>query len=449
MPPTEEADDDTVTLYDIDPVFQNRILKWLTETGSTIDIGVSPEGFVVTASDGSEARDKDLEASLNGVVGSHAKLRRIDRAFGKRVAEFLTAHSAHITFQAEGDGFHVAVSSHVAKGESSDEDFEFALVYAEEKFLAHAPAHPMPPEQHRALEQALVPAAQRQAEQEEQLRRALMEPRAGLEENGRMRENAHHSSFAPMPGRRRFMVVSDDVILGFGFMSRDEARHVADDAKAAGDSFEIIEYVAGSEQDPRMHEDFDENPHKRLVARRPPGSRGVWNWLEEHDLADNAKLYTPQEWRARGEQFGNDAEFTITTEGTLYSLLNGHMQGSAAYELQEQFSTFLNEIGLWYDLGHAWSVHFYRTDMANNPHPMGAGGGHHGVSRERRAHHGGHLPGTQRSLAAHPGGSLAGAWRIVIAGDTGAERFGKYDDAVETAKQKYGPSGWQVEWASA
>jgi hypothetical protein len=275
MPPAPEeveAEDESVTLYDIDPVFQNRILKWLIETGSTIDIGIAGEDFVVTASDGSEARDKDLEAALNGVIGSNAKVRRMARGFGVRVHEALMAHAAHITFQAEGDGFRVMVSSQGAKGEGVDEDFEFALLLAEDNFLAHAPASPMPPEKYRALEQALVPAAQRQAESEEQLRRALLEPRAGLEEN----------------------------------------------------------------------------------ARRHGHRQGYTAWMAEVD--DIARSEHPD----------------MFNEGTLSYVSPRFWHHAYARGLTPRYA--VDEAASESSLG-----------MEGNPHPMGAGGGHHGVSRERRS----------------------------------------------------------------
>jgi hypothetical protein len=202
------APEPEITLYDIDPVFQNRLLAYLgAGKGHTVDIGLDPSGksFVITSSDGSEAHDPDFEAALVGLMGSRAQKRRIDPEFGTRAKSYLKAHGAHITFQAHGDGFEVMVSNQHAKGEGTDEDFEVALVFAEEAFEEATPQSPrrrrrgepapLTPAQAEELRQALVPAEQRREEREQAIEAADVAARkvqwAQMERLGGMSPNIH------------------------------------------------------------------------------------------------------------------------------------------------------------------------------------------------------------------------------------------------------------------
>jgi len=188
----KKTDPDDVTLYDLDPKFQDRLLKWLTKNASSIEINVEPDGMFHVEG-GSSSNQKllaNLEEALNGVMHSRAELGLLDVEFQGRVRDFLSEHSATILVMAvntsDGPGFQVAVLSKDAEGKDIDIDFEIALVLAEEKFMSAIPRHRLPPEERAALEQALVSPAQREDELEERherLRRSLMEPRAELLEN--------------------------------------------------------------------------------------------------------------------------------------------------------------------------------------------------------------------------------------------------------------------------
>jgi hypothetical protein len=91
----------------------------------------------------------------------------------------------------------------------------------------------------------------------------------------------HHFAVNPMPGRRRFMVVKPErdhrtgaltgrptnVLISsraHGFMSLEEARAWAEDNDVG--PFNVVEYVAGSEQDPRSR--FEPNAGPRSEVDR-------------------------------------------------------------------------------------------------------------------------------------------------------------------------------------
>lgn len=83
-------------------------------------------------------------------------------------------------------------------------------------------------------------------------------------------------------------------------------------------------------------------------------------YLETHGLHDDTGVLTQDEWKARGEKYGNEAPITITTEGNLGRLLNGHMEWNQ-YTQEElaEWDRFLDSLGLFWELGYAWSVHLY------------------------------------------------------------------------------------------
>jgi len=123
-------------------------------------------------------------------MGSRSRTRYVSPEFEHRVHAFLSEYDAGLTFmalRADPEQFEVMISDkRGAVGRTTDVDFEFALVVAEDAFLGAQPAHRLGAEEHALLQQALVPPAQREDEREEQqerLRRALMEPRAELEAN--------------------------------------------------------------------------------------------------------------------------------------------------------------------------------------------------------------------------------------------------------------------------
>lgn len=86
----------------------------------------------------------------------------------------------------------------------------------------------------------------------------------------------------------------------------------------------------------------------------------VMAWLGKNHLTHDTHLYTPEEWKARGEKYGQGSLFTITTEGSLNHLIN-YPETAADARLLEQFGRFLEKLGVYYEQGYAWSLHFYPT----------------------------------------------------------------------------------------
>ena len=100
------------------------------------------------------------------------------------------------------------------------------------------------------------------------------------------------------------------------------------------------------------------------AAEDPRGTewkrRAIEQFLQSRGLSHDSHVYSQEEWRARGEKYGNEAPFTITTEGPLYALLNRGDWETAADELAD-FNRFLESLGYYYELGYAWTVHLYPT----------------------------------------------------------------------------------------
>jgi hypothetical protein len=80
-------------------------------------------------------------------------------------------------------------------------------------------------------------------------------------------------------------------------------------------------------------------------------------WLASHEyMKGDAKIYTTQEWRDRGEKYGRGAFCTLTLDGSpLYNMVN-YMEMP---KLHEEFQEMLRKNGFYYDLGYAWSMHIY------------------------------------------------------------------------------------------
>ena len=78
-------------------------------------------------------------------------------------------------------------------------------------------------------------------------------------------------------------------------------------------------------------------------------------FLKDNELSIDTCFYTQDEWKARGEPFGNKAELSLTFEGALYHVLNYH-----GGKLAEKFYALAAKHGYMVELGYAWSAHFYQ-----------------------------------------------------------------------------------------
>ncbi len=129
---------DDIELYDIPPVFQNRLLKWLDTHGERLTIRVVDDKFVVTPNvhrEGS-SQHKSLEHALNHMMRSKAKEQHVNPRFSTRVRKWLAAENAKMVIGASGAMFIVELHGDRAMARDEDEDLEVALVLAEDQYVA-------------------------------------------------------------------------------------------------------------------------------------------------------------------------------------------------------------------------------------------------------------------------------------------------------------------------
>lgn len=85
----------------------------------------------------------------------------------------------------------------------------------------------------------------------------------------------------------------------------------------------------------------------------------VNEWLITEGLLGDAKFYTGEEWRARGEQFHEEAVLVLVIDGSaLHTILNYGGDTS-------EFDDLIESFGFWYELGYSWSVGFYPEEGYN------------------------------------------------------------------------------------
>ena len=86
-------------------------------------------------------------------------------------------------------------------------------------------------------------------------------------------------------------------------------------------------------------------------------------WLRRNDLDFGANFYSAEEWAARREGVLGNADFVVVTEGSLSVLLNHGFDQAKVDELQDLCSSF----DYWFEIGHVWSIGFYRFDAKGTP----------------------------------------------------------------------------------
>lgn len=86
--------------------------------------------------------------------------------------------------------------------------------------------------------------------------------------------------------------------------------------------------------------------------------KAVMAWLKKKKLDHDTTLYMPDQWKARGEKYGSNSLFTITTEGRLNHILN-YPESKQDFKVIDDFSEFLKKLGIYYEMGYAWTLHFY------------------------------------------------------------------------------------------
>ncbi|MBI5913979.1 MAG: hypothetical protein HY842_01265 [Bacteroidetes bacterium] len=77
-------------------------------------------------------------------------------------------------------------------------------------------------------------------------------------------------------------------------------------------------------------------------------------WLTKNGIETDTSFYTIEKWRSRNEEFHNESEFVITTEGGLNFILN--------YGEPDEFDELVESFGYYYELGHSWNLGFYKIE---------------------------------------------------------------------------------------
>ena len=83
-------------------------------------------------------------------------------------------------------------------------------------------------------------------------------------------------------------------------------------------------------------------------------------WFATNKLDQDSHFNTAEEWRGRGEDLLRGAELILTTEGGLHFLLNYNFDQPKV----EEFDDLCESFGYWFEVGHSWSVGFYRLGQA-------------------------------------------------------------------------------------
>jgi hypothetical protein len=78
----------------------------------------------------------------------------------------------------------------------------------------------------------------------------------------------------------------------------------------------------------------------------------IEEWLIRNDLDIDTGFYSVDDWRARKEDYLNDAELVLVFEGGLHSMLN--FGGDT-----EEFDDYIASFGYYYEQGHSWNMGFY------------------------------------------------------------------------------------------
>lgn len=100
----------------------------------------------------------------------------------------------------------------------------------------------------------------------------------------------------------------------------------------------------------------DQSPEAKRLRLRDK-IRGYFDRMAKRVRAtDKANVYTLEEWRARGERFGNHFPVSVAADGLINELLN--------YDVSElgRLVKWLDKNGIEYDQGFSWSWHFWDKD---------------------------------------------------------------------------------------
>lgn len=74
-------------------------------------------------------------------------------------------------------------------------------------------------------------------------------------------------------------------------------------------------------------------------------------YLRENKLDNDSEIYSIEDWQKRDEDYLNDCEFVIISEGGLNFILN--------YGDSDEFYELIDSFGFFMEMGHSWSYGFY------------------------------------------------------------------------------------------
>lgn len=74
-------------------------------------------------------------------------------------------------------------------------------------------------------------------------------------------------------------------------------------------------------------------------------------WLRKNELDGDTSFHSIEDWIESGEIYHHEADFIITTEGGLNTMLN--------YGDSEEFYDLVDSFGYICELGHSWNLGFY------------------------------------------------------------------------------------------
>ncbi len=79
-------------------------------------------------------------------------------------------------------------------------------------------------------------------------------------------------------------------------------------------------------------------------------------WLERHGLLSEIKFYSQKEWKAREEDYNNEADLILAGDGSFFEMLNGYY----GEEFVDQFDEMVESFGYYLELGNFWNGGFYK-----------------------------------------------------------------------------------------
>lgn len=97
--------------------------------------------------------------------------------------------------------------------------------------------------------------------------------------------------------------------------------------------------------------------------------RGWWKSKERDwgDLSYDTKFWTPQEWAAKGERFGNSALVNLTSEGGFNRILC-YAESREDDRLVEEWNQLIESLGWRWETNACWAFSFYPKELtAKNP----------------------------------------------------------------------------------